>query len=324
MFSVVISGLREEQQFIKEHLCCKPPASHKQQPLRNWGGKSIISLSLTLVYFWHFTERQQQRPRLRGHKLFLHSEGNWAHCQLQRQIKIRHQFTAGYSWYVLSVRRPSGDKQCEGQTNTLTRYRCCFHAQNQQNRLCDRGAKCQTAVKEQHCCCWRSVSFCSSRLQTAMLPPAAPAGELQTSRQQHRQTQQTSQFTTEDETCRTDCTAKTLCKFQKHKRIKWRHKCRNHNINAQSKMFFCVCPTLLGHRSLLTFHQETLDRISPDIIMKTSWRDDKAESASSFKSFIKTYLNQFVNFFKNFILCLDFFYLIILELVLQSLFFCCR
>lgn len=108
---------------------------------------------------------------------FLHLQGNWAHCQLQRQIKIRHQFTAGYSWCVLSVCLSSGDKQSEGQTNTLTRYRCCFHARNQQNRLRDRGAKCQTAAKEQNCCCcccWRSSCFCSSRLTNCNAAPRWP------------------------------------------------------------------------------------------------------------------------------------------------------
>lgn len=130
------------------------------------------------MYFWHFTEHHQQSVSSPG----WHSEANWARCQLQRQIKIRQQFTAGYSWYVLCVCLSSGDKQSEGQTNTLTRYCCCFHAQNQQNRLCDRGAKCQTAAKEQNCCCWRPSCF-YNRLKTAMLPPADPAQDLQTSRQ---------------------------------------------------------------------------------------------------------------------------------------------
>lgn len=96
-----------------------------------------------------------------------------------KKIKIRHRFTAGYSGYVLPASRFSGDKQSAGRTNTLTRCRCCFHAQNQQNRLRERGGKCQTAAEERNCC-WGSVCFCSG-LNTAMLPPAGPVGGLQVS-----------------------------------------------------------------------------------------------------------------------------------------------
>lgn len=111
-----------------------PP--HKQQLVRNWGGGINHLVEFNTCVFLTSTI-----GRVCGV-----SEGNWAHCQLQRQIKITHYFTAGYSWYMLSVCLSSGDKQSEGQTNTLTRYRCYFHAQNQQNRLRDRRAKCQTAA----------------------------------------------------------------------------------------------------------------------------------------------------------------------------------
>lgn len=93
----------------------------------------------------------------------------------KKKIKIRHRFTAGYSGYLLPASRFSGDKQSAGRTNTLTRCRCCFHAQNQQNRLRERGGKCQTAAEEPNCC-WGSVCFCSG-LNSAMLPPAGLQGD---------------------------------------------------------------------------------------------------------------------------------------------------
>lgn len=162
--SVVISALYDERR-AAEHLCWKPSAS-TQTTLEKlgwgWGVNHLVGCNTRVFLTFYRTSSTIG---------LVSGVTNWF-CTLKeteptviykgRKIKIRHQFTAGYSWYVLSVSVSSRDKQSEGWTNTLTRYRCCFHAQNQQNRLRDRAAKCQTTAKEQNCCCccfWWAVCF---------------------------------------------------------------------------------------------------------------------------------------------------------------------